>query len=301
VGAAAGLGTVVVVRVVAGEHDALVVAVAASAVAAASRLAAALFGASDSPSNRHGGERAARPWSWVLNGVIAVLALGLLAWTGGNDPRLQWFGPVAYHGPRQQGQVAITFDDGPNATATLAVRDILDRYGVKATFFLVGRALDERPDLARALLDDGQLLGNHSYHHDQWRWLDPRYPELERTQQAFARNLGVCPRFYRPPHGERTPFITAQVDHKGMRMVTWDVSAGDWATTNGALVAQRVLDRVQPGSIVLLHDGLDGRVNVDRSVIVDALPRILDGLRAKGLTPVRLDVLLGGPGYLTTC
>ena len=80
-----------------------------------------------------------------------------------------------------------------------------------------------------------------------------------------------------------------------------DVSAGDWATDDGALVADRVLSQVRPGSIILLHDGLDGDVTSDRSVLVDALPRILDGLQARGLLPVRLDQLVGGPGYNTSC
>jgi peptidoglycan/xylan/chitin deacetylase (PgdA/CDA1 family) len=86
-----------------------------------------------------------------------------------------------------------------------------------------------------------------------------------------------------------------------MSTVTWNVSAGDWATDDPALVASRVLHRVRPGSIILLHDGLDGRTTADRSVVVAALPRILDGLKARGLEAVRLDDLLGGPGYLDHC
>ena len=67
------------------------------------------------------------------------------------------------------------------------------RTHVKGTFFEVGKAIDAEPQITRALYADGQLLGNHSYHHDEWRWLDPRYPELERTQAAFARAIGTCP------------------------------------------------------------------------------------------------------------
>jgi peptidoglycan/xylan/chitin deacetylase (PgdA/CDA1 family) len=197
--------------------------------------------------------------------------------------------------------VALTFDDGPNVAFSLAVRDILDRYGVKATFFTVGRALDARPDISRALLDDGQLLGNHSYAHDYWRWLDPRYPELDRTQRAFARDLGVCPAFFRPPHGQHTPFMARAVARDHMAMVTWDVSAGDWSTQDGRLVAARVLARVRPGSIVLLHDSIDGHLTANRSVLLTALPLILDGLRARGLQPVRLDQLLGRAGYVSNC
>ena len=81
-------------------------------------------------------------------------------------------------------------------------------------------------------------------------------------------------------------------------MVLWDVSASDWTTTDGRLVARRVLAAVRSGSIIDLHDGLDGNPSVDRSVVVRALPLILDGLRARGLRPVRLDRLIGGPAYL---
>ena len=239
---------------------------------------------------------------------IAALAFGALlvaagtsAFVGATTPGVTWFGSLVNHGPRNGNEVAITFDDGPDPPFTLQIRDILDRYGVKATFFTVGKALVARPDVSKALLDDGQLLGNHSYHHDAWSWLDPRYPELEATQDAFKRQLGVCPAFFRPPHGSHTPFMARVVEDHGMTTVTWDVSAGDWATGDGALVAKRVLDKVQPGSIILLHDGIDGNIGADRGVILDALPRILDGLRARGLRPVRLDELLGRPGYVDAC
>jgi peptidoglycan/xylan/chitin deacetylase (PgdA/CDA1 family) len=86
-----------------------------------------------------------------------------------------------------------------------------------------------------------------------------------------------------------------------MRMVTWDVSATDWATGDAALIARRVLARVRPGSIIDLHDGLDGKVAADRTVVVRALPLILAGLDARGLRPVRLDQLLGVRGYLDHC
>jgi peptidoglycan/xylan/chitin deacetylase (PgdA/CDA1 family) len=235
----------------------------------------------------------------VVGTAAATVALGL--WIGANSPAATWFGALVSHGPRDRPLVALTFDDGPNAGATLTVRDILDAHGVKGTFFTVGKALDRRPDISRALLADGQVLGNHSYLHDQLRWLDPRYPELERTQQAFRRRLGVCPALFRPPHGEHTPFMAWVVHRHRMRMVTWDVSAGDWATHDPALVARRVLDQVRPGSIILLHDGLDGDVTADRSVVVRALPAILDGLKARGLHPVTLDRLLGTRPYVATC
>jgi peptidoglycan/xylan/chitin deacetylase (PgdA/CDA1 family) len=237
----------------------------------------------------------------AIAAVGSLLAGGLVLWVAGNDPTVQWFGHIITHGDRSDRRVAVTFDDGPDDPFSLQISRILDEHGAKGTFFEVGKAIDARPEIARALYADGQLLGNHSYHHDYWRWLDPRYPELDRTESAFRRQLGVCPAFFRPPHGQRTPFMLAHVSSKGMHAVTWDVSAGDWATHDAALVARRILDGVKPGSIILLHDGIDGTVTADRSVLVAALPMILDGLWAKGLTPVRLDELVGKPGYLDHC
>jgi peptidoglycan/xylan/chitin deacetylase (PgdA/CDA1 family) len=231
----------------------------------------------------------------------SLLAGGLVLWVGANDPTVQWFGHVVTHGDRTDRRVALTFDDGPDDPFSLEVSAILDRHGVKGTFFEVGKAVDARPEIARALYADGHLLGNHSYHHDYWRWLDPRYPELARTQDAFERQLGVCPAFFRPPHGQRTPFMLAHASDRSMVTVTWDVSAGDWSADDGEAVARKVLDHVEPGSIILLHDGIDGTVTADRSVLIAALPIILDGLKAKGLEPVRLDELLGRPGYLDHC
>ena len=243
---------------------------------------------------RSRGRRAAT----AVAGVALLAGSGLFLWTGANDPHVGWFGPVTVHGPRDRREVALTFDDGPDPRWTDEVADILARHHAKATFFLVGKAVDAWPEVAERLYDGGHLLGNHSYHHDYWRWLDPRYPELERTQHAIEQRVGVCPALFRPPHGQRTPFLLTHVRAAGLRAVTWDVSAEDWSDTDGARVARRILDQVRPGSIVLLHDGLDGAGNADRSVLLEALPLILDGLAARNLTPVRLDALLDVPAYL---
>jgi peptidoglycan/xylan/chitin deacetylase (PgdA/CDA1 family) len=237
----------------------------------------------------------------VATGGAALLVAVSAFWVGANSPTVTWFGSQVSHGPRDERRVAITFDDGPNAPYTLDVARILDGRGAKGTFFEVGKAVDKRPDITRALSEDGHLVGNHSYHHDEWRWLDPRYPELDRTQRAIRRALGVCPTFYRAPHGQHTPFLARVVDHHGMTMVGWEVSAGDWNTRDAGLVARRILGGVKPGSIIVLHDGLDGNVTANRSVLLRALPMILDGLQRKHLEAVRLDALLREPGYGNHC
>ncbi len=228
--------------------------------------------------------------------VVAVLGFG--AYVGAETPTAHWFGGGITHGSTRANAVALTFDDGPNVSATLRIMKILDAAGVTGTFFEVGKAIDAEPEITRALYEHGQLLGNHSYEHDQWRWLDPRYPELERTQQAFRRAIGTCPAYYRPPHGDRTPFIAHVVSDHRMRIVMWNVSAGDWDAKSARTIARKVVSRAKPGAIILLHDGLDGIPSTDRSVLVRALPLILRGLREKHLDPVGLDELIGGPAYV---
>ena len=259
-------------------------------IATVAATAATLFGLLPTRSPKRG--RAI-----VFGAVLIASTLVFTGYIGAETPGATWFGGGAVHGPQDRPEVALTFDDGPNVGATETIMAILDAHNVKGTFFEVGKAIDADPQITRALYADGQLLGNHSYHHDQWRWLDPRYPELERTQAAFERAIGTCPVLYRPPHGDRTPFLAQVVRTHHMHMVLWSASAGDWATRNAPLVARRILAGARPGAILLLHDGLDGNPAADRSVLVQALPLILDGLRAKGLTPVRLDRLLGTDAY----
>jgi peptidoglycan/xylan/chitin deacetylase (PgdA/CDA1 family) len=230
--------------------------------------------------------------------VLVVAVVVFAAYVGAETPSSHWFGGGITRGPAAHRDVALTFDDGPNLSATLPIMRILDRAGIKATFFEVGHAIDKVPWITEDLYRDGQGLGNHSYHHDQWRWLDPRYPELERTQVMFQKSIGTCPAFYRPPHGDRTPFVAHVVNDHHMRMIMWDDSAGDWAVKDPQTIATRILRGVKPGSIIVLHDGLNGNPTANRTVLVKALPLILAGLRARNLHPVRLDKLIGGPAYI---
>lgn len=279
---ASGVAVIVVAILRAFDSQVLLLVVAVGCVAMIA-IATAVAGLRPPPKS---GERAI---ATVLTVVFVVYAL----YVGAVSPHATWFGGGTISGPATNNEVALTFDDGPNIGATLPIMHILDQYGTKGTFFEVGKAVVKEPQISRALVADGQLVGNHSYHHDSWTWLEPWYPELRRAQDAIKNATGVCPGFYRPPHGYRTPFIGHIVDNHHMHMVLWSVSAGDWATNDAQLVASRVLAQVKPGSIILLHDGLDGNPTANRQVLVRALPLILEGLRAKHLTPVRLDQLLG--------
>jgi peptidoglycan/xylan/chitin deacetylase (PgdA/CDA1 family) len=276
----------VIVRVSGTRFTLLLLAVLAVAVAA---LAARI--------GRVGMPRSYRLRTFAVGGALVALTSGITGYFGASTVGATWFGAGVAHGPRTTPEVALTFDDGPNPTSTPEIMKILDDAHVKATFFVYGGALDQQPQIVRALYAHGHLIGNHSYHHDGWRWLDPSYPELMRAQAAFARDLDACPAWFRPPHGDHTPLMAQVVRHHGMRMAMWDVSVSDARTTDPNLIAQRVLAKVRDGSIIDLHDGLNGNPHVDRSVIVKALPLILSGLRARHLQPVTLNQLLGGRAY----
>ena len=263
-------------------------------------ILAAFFGAGLGLATRGHDRPRERGWPRATMIVLLVGVVGFGMYIGAETPNVHWFGGGITHGRSLYGEVALTFDDGPNATATIPIMEILDRAHLKGTFFEVGKAIDQYPRITRTLYQHGQLLGNHSYHHDSWRWLDPSYPELERTQAAFQRAIGACPALYRPPHGDRTPFLAHVVNGHGMRIVMWNDSAADWATDNPRTIARRIVTRARAGSIIVLHDGLDGNPTVNRDVLVKALPLILKGLHAKDLKVVGLDTLIGGPKY-TSC
>ncbi|HXU25413.1 MAG TPA: polysaccharide deacetylase family protein [Tepidiformaceae bacterium] len=239
--------------------------------------------------------------TYPVTGITVAFGLFAVFWVGSTAPTVEWFGSVYSHGPRSGNEVALTFDDGPNPPFTLEIASILESHGVRGTFFEVGKAVVQRPDITKQLIARGHTVGDHSYFHGAFSYLNPAYPELDKAQTAFKDAVGTCPALYRPPHGTHTPFMSDKIDGDGMTLINWDVSAQDWIETDPQRLAKNILARVKPGSIILLHDGIDGNIGADRSVILDALPLILDGLKAKGLQPVTVDKLLGVPAYLSSC
>ncbi|MDR1190929.1 MAG: polysaccharide deacetylase family protein [Verrucomicrobiales bacterium] len=193
----------------------------------------------------------------------------------------------SYHHVRTtEPVVALTFDDGPSATHTPRLLQILREQGVRATFFVVGTNVAARPDLVRQAAADGHELGNHS-------WSHPRLPdltdaavtaELRKTADALAA-VGVKPAYLRPPYGAFTNAQRQWVHQKfGYDFIFWDVDPNDWQRPGVAVVTQRVVDNARPGSIILLHD-----VHADT---VTAVPAIIAQLRARGFRFLTVSELL---------
>ncbi|MEO8456697.1 MAG: MFS transporter [Chloroflexota bacterium] len=247
--------------------------------------------------------RARGVFAGTAKGVL-VLGVGvpIIAAYLAMSPGSNMYGHIVSHGPRDKMEVSLTFDDGPNDPYTLRIADLLQSYDVTGTFFEIGQNVDAKPEIARELVARGEIIGNHSYrHHKADAVLDLNYSELGKAEHAISQAAGVCPAFFRPPNGFHTPWQLRAVHNAGMTAVTWDVIPGDWKDPPVDVLVQRVLDDAKAGSIILLHDGYNTTQGTDRSVLIDALPRIIDGLRSRGYDIVGLDKLLGKPAYLPTC
>jgi peptidoglycan/xylan/chitin deacetylase (PgdA/CDA1 family) len=206
--------------------------------------------------------------------------------------------PTVARGPRNRRRVALTFDDGPDPEVTPAVLDALAQHGARATFFNIGRSLEEHPQLARRLVAEGHELGNHSWRHSRWQNLygaDGHAREIERGEQAIAAVTGSRVRpLYRPPIGLKSPQLARVADRHQLTLVAWSLHSHDTRSTDPERVVQHVLKKIQPGDIVLMHDGHD-RPGRHRTICAQAVPAILQGLREKGLECVTVSELLDLP------
>jgi chitin deacetylase len=177
------------------------------------------------------------------------------------------------------------------------VLDALAAANARATFFVIGRKLARHPAIGRRILAEGHVIGNHSWRHSRVQnfWLPARHrAEIDRCNHAIAElGGGHEPMLYRPPVGLKSGELARAARSRNLSMIAWSLHSRDTRLPSPAAIATRVLARIRPGAIVLLHDGhdLDGRL---RPHCVDALRLILAGLREKGLECVTVPELLAG-------
>ena len=192
--------------------------------------------------------------------------------------------------------VAITFDDGPDPLYTPAILNILAEHNVKATFFLVGRHVEQYPAIARRIVEEGHDIGNHTYTH---RSLVPLHPdkvmeEIIRCEEIIESVTGKRPYFFRPPRGVYSQVVRDIVTKRQYILCLWSVSSQDWREISSREVASRILDHVCGGDILLFHDSgnLVSAQGGYRHNTVQALPIILAGLQKQGITPISMKELL---------
>lgn len=219
----------------------------------------------------------------VAAGALASAAAGTYAW-GTYAPNSRVFGRVIGRGPADRKHIYLTFDDGPNADATPHILDTLARENVPAAFFMVGRHVRLFPDLARAAVAGGHLVGNHTDSHVKLhvRTAGRIRAELLAAHAAIADVTGDPPRIFRAPHGFRNPFVVPAAERLGYRVFGWSFGVWDTARPGAEEIRRRMRVKVRPGSILLLHDGDGYDVRGDRLQTAEALPGIIADARSAG-------------------
>jgi peptidoglycan-N-acetylglucosamine deacetylase len=213
----------------------------------------------------------ATPWAASSGFALALLDFGALS-----SPVRIWPGPH---------EAALTFDDGPS-TYTTGVLDVLRRYRAPATFFTVGYEAAGRPDLLRAEVAAGAAVEVHDWDHADLTRISPAAidDELGRAVDAVQRAIGRRPTCFRPPYGATNATVVAEGAKLGLRQILWNVDPSDYLRPGSNVIVSRVLGAANGRGLVIgIHDG-----GGDRSQTIAALPAIIDGLRARGYTMVRL-------------
>ncbi len=236
---------------------------------------------------------APRQWPAVAGALIAnhvVLAAASL-W-----PRSRWVGPNLVRLPEdaaRRGEIALTFDDGPDPQVTPRVLDLLAGAGARATFFCIGRRAETYRDLTAEIVRRGHRIENHSHTHPH---LFACYPwgalrrEVERAQEAIAESAGRRPQLFRAPAGLRNPLLDGVLHRTGLRLVSWTRRGFDAVGRDPEAVARRLLHGLAAADILLLHDGSTLRARGGNRQVLEVLPRVLDALAARGLRSVPIEV-----------
>ena len=224
----------------------------------------------------------------IVVALIVLIVTAVLTWQLSKARCVQLVGDVICRVETEAKLVALTFDDGPTPEGVNVVLAELGARGIHATFFLIGNRMEKFPGQAERLIAAGHELGNHTYSHQRnlGRSQDFYLAEIAKTD-ALLQSAGGGTKLFRPPFGKRLVGLPLAVERAGYRTIMWDVEDQPEKFTDPRAFAQDILARVRPGSIILIHPMY--RTN---QVARDALPFVLDGLRAHGYEIVTVSELL---------
>jgi uncharacterized protein (TIRG00374 family) len=228
----------------------------------------------------------------VVEGA-SVLLLLFVAWSA-FTPNARLFGRVIGTGFSPSPKVAITFDDGPSPEHTPAVLDALRSAGARSTFFVLGRHVRAHPELARRIVAEGHELASHGDDHSLLTFAGPAAiaHQFRAADEAITEAVGTpVAHLFRTPHGYRGPFVAPVARRLGYRLVGWTGAIFDTARPGVDVIVDRCAGVLAPGAIVLLHDGDGSGRGGDRTQTVEALPRVLETARERGLEPVTVSEL----------
>jgi peptidoglycan/xylan/chitin deacetylase (PgdA/CDA1 family) len=200
-----------------------------------------------------------------LIGFNAVLALApiffshVLLLYATLSANCQWFGPVIRSFATDEPEIWLTIDDGPSPTHTIAMLDLLDRFNARATFFVIGKQAEQYPHLLTEILTRGHEIANHTYTHPSGTFWIARPGRIALEIGLGAELLRTArdrpARFFRAPVGLKNLFVHPELDHRGLTLVGWSVRGLDTVRRDAARVASRIVRKIKPGAIVVLHEG----------------------------------------------
>jgi peptidoglycan/xylan/chitin deacetylase (PgdA/CDA1 family) len=216
------------------------------------------------------------------------------------SPRSRLYGETWSRGNAQGGPgervLILTFDDGPNEPFTSSVLDILKRKGVRATFFPVGENVRRYPEVCRRIIVEGHEVGNHSLSHRRGLCLSGTgtiRKEVSAAGTLISKATGTVPTLFRPPHGFRTPWMMRTLRSMGYTVVTWNNMTDDWEEDKPSEdIITAIMKKAVPGGIIVLHDGRSTRHGYDRTMMLKALPEIIDRLARQGYRFVTVSELI---------
>ncbi|MEC0229285.1 polysaccharide deacetylase family protein [Paenibacillus alba] len=195
-------------------------------------------------------------------------------------------------GSAQEKKIALTFDDGPDTRFTPKVLDVLKANQVKATFFVLGSKASSYPDVIRRIVNEGHVIGNHSYSHANLPKLtvDKFQSQIINTESVLQGLIGYAPKLIRPPYGAINEEQVRWVADHHYLIVNWNVDSLDWKSLSSDQVLNNIMQQTKPGSIILQHSG--GADSQDLSGTVQALGPLISKLKAAGYTFVTVPELL---------
>ena len=210
-------------------------------------------------------------------------------------PTGQWYGRTFTGLKRGTRQLALTYDDGPNDPHTLRLLEVLARHNVRATFFLIGRYVKQRPDIVRELVRARHIIGNHTFSHPNLIFASARETgiQLRDCEQALTDAVGEHSLLFRPPFGGRRPATLHIARALGLEPVMWNVTGWDWRGKPAEYVERRVNHQIRGGDVILLHDGSHKAFGTDRSQTVIATDRLITRYESEGYDFTTVPEMMG--------
>ena len=228
------------------------------------------------------------PWL-IIGFVFGYLSFVLIVST---NVQLDFFVKAFHHNPfEEDGRIALTFDDGP-VENTLKILEVLDKYHVKASFFCIGKNIEKNPEIFKLILEKGHFIGNHTWSHTRKMGFistDKMIEEIKKCDEICEKIGGVRPATFRPPFGIINPKTKRALEITGHKVIGWNVRSYDAIISSENIVLNRIIRKIKPGDVILLHDSNEQTVEI--------LEQLLLFLQSNDYRPVRVDNLFNIDAY----